>query len=57
MEICEKNKEFWELASGKNTLQDIVNRVYSDPNDETILEAFKFYRMLENNFALIFKKY
>jgi radical SAM superfamily enzyme YgiQ (UPF0313 family) len=57
IEIREKNKEFWELASGKNTLQNIVKRVYLEPNDENVLEAFKFYRILEDNFALIFKKY
>jgi hypothetical protein len=51
------NKELWELASGKDNLNNIVKTVCLEPNNKDILEIFEFYRMLEDNFALIFKKY
>lgn len=57
IEISKVHKTLWEYASGKNTVENIIEKVYQTVHDEVLFEVFNFYRMLEYNFALIFRKY
>lgn len=49
----------WELASGKNTIEEIVNYPESPfpRKDESVHHAFIFYQQLEEKFALLFREF
>jgi Fe-S oxidoreductase len=57
IELYGNNKKYWECASGKNTINDIVKINSPTESNELAFEIFNFYRTLEDNFALMFKKY
>lgn len=58
VKIQRKNRYLWEMASGQNTIQDIISHKECPfpNNDRSYLEVFEFYRNLEKNFALIFRE-
>ena len=50
--------QLWELASGKNTIFEIYKYVNIDEHIITdISHILSFYSKLENNYAIIFRKY
>jgi hypothetical protein len=55
--ITEVDLYLWEMASGKNSIKEIVKNMPSILNEkDNIIEySYNFYRKMENNFALIFK--
>lgn len=49
----------WEMASGKNTICEIVNDEHSPfpINERSICQAYTFYQSVESNYALILRKF
>ena len=56
--LKEKDKLLWELASGKNTLYEIHEIINSFSNNAVPFDyILSFYKELDNNFAIVFRKY
>ncbi len=57
--ISDKDVFLWEMASGKNTIEDIINHSFCPfpNNDQSLNYIFKFYQQLEEKFALIFRAF
>lgn len=51
VEMNEWQSELWELASGKNTIKEIVNLI----NDVSIADVINFYKFLEEKLAIVFR--
>jgi len=57
--IRDKDVYLWEMASGKNTIDDILNHSNCPfiKNDESLKYIVNFYTGLEDKFALIFREF
>ncbi len=55
--INKKNKYLWQKASGKNTIDDIINNSNSSFKYSDIYNIYSFYQKLQNNFAIIFREF
>ena len=45
------------MASGKNTIDDIINNSNSPFKYSDIHNIYSFYQKLKNNFAIIFREF